>query len=189
MAKLISKTYGEALFELAVAEAKTAEFLKELTEIQRILLDNPDFSRLMNHPKISKEEKSTILTDVFRGRISDELTGFLLLIVSKDRYRDIEAILAYFCAEVKKLQGVGIAYITSAVPLSEIWKAQIEERLLSVTSYRQMEMYFTCDAALIGGMIIRIGDRVVDGSVKAKLDKLQKQLLAAQLSYSEENVS
>ncbi|MDR2889338.1 MAG: ATP synthase F1 subunit delta [Lachnospiraceae bacterium] len=186
MAKLISKTYGEALFELAVEEAKTEEFLGELTEIRLILEANPDFTRLMNHPKIRKEEKCAVLTECFKGRISDELTGFLLLIVTKDRYREIETILDYFCAEVKKLQGIGVAHIVSAITLTEIRKAQIEERLLSVTDFRQMEMHFSVDASLIGGMVIRIGDRVVDSSVKSKLAKLQKQLLTTQITPRQE---
>ncbi len=182
MAKLISKTYGEALFELAVEEGKIDIFQEELTEIRKILDANQDYDRLMNHPKILKEEKCQILTNVFKERISDELMGFLLLVVTKDRYQEIDAILDYFLMEVKNLKGIGVAYVTCTAPLNEIQKAQIEERLLEITSYRKMEMHFKTDASLIGGMVIRIGDRVVDSSIRTKLDVLKKQLLKIQIS-------
>lgn len=69
MAKLVSKTYGEALFELAVEEEKVDVFMEEITEIRKILAENTDFSRFMNHPKILKEEKLEVLENVFRGAL------------------------------------------------------------------------------------------------------------------------
>ena len=122
MAKLVSKTYGEALFELAVEEGKEDEFLAEVIALKEIELgineteaeiealrtilgENPDFGKLMNHPKILKEEKLEVLEQVFKGRVSDELKGFLYLVVSKDRYGEIDAILNYFIDEVKKYSG------------------------------------------------------------------------------------
>lgn len=177
MAKLVSNTYGQALFELAVEEGKEELFLEEVGTLKEILSENPDFNRLMNHPKILKEEKLKVLNQVFRGRISDELAGFLHLIVNKDRYDEIDGILDYYIDEIKKLKGIGIAYVTTAVALSEAKQKEVEEKLLSTTSYKQMEMHFQVDEELIGGMIIRIGDRVVDSSIQTKLFELRRQLL------------
>ncbi len=177
MAKLVSKTYGEALFELAVEEGKEDEFLAEIVVLREILDANPDFGKLMNHPKILKEEKLEVLSQVFKGRISDELRGFLHLIVSKDRYGEIEDILDYFVDEVKRLKGIGIAYVTTAIHLTEAKKKEIESKLLSTTSFQKMEMHFSVDESLIGGMVIRIGDRVVDSSIQTSLLEMRRQLL------------
>lgn len=181
MAKLVSKTYGEALFELAVEEGREDEFLNEITEIQNILSQNPDFARLMVHPKILKEEKLEVLKDVFKGRISEELYGFLSLVVSKDRYDEIDGILDYFVGEVKALKGIGIASVTTATDLSDSQKKAVEKRLLETTPYKSMEMHYDVDETLIGGMIIRIKDRVVDSSIHTKLNKLQRELLTLQV--------
>lgn len=181
MAKLVSATYGEALFELAVEEGKEEEFLNEIIQLRTLLSENPDFGKLMNHPKILKENKLEVLREVFEGRISKELLGFLHLIVSKDRYDEIDHILDYFIEEVKKLKGIGIAYVTTAMDLSEAKKKEVEERLLATTSFKEMEMHYQVDEDLIGGMVIRIGDRVVDSSVKNKLFELQRKLLKTQL--------
>ncbi len=181
MAKLISKTYGDALFELAVEEDKVDALLEEIEQLQKVLSENAEFGRLMNHPKVIKEEKIQVAKNVFEGRMSDELLGFLIIIISKDRYRDIDAILDYFIAEVKQYKGIGIATVTTAVPLRDEQCREVEKRLLDTTSYKTMEMNYMLDKSLIGGMVIRIGDRVVDSSIKTKLNELQKELLKVQL--------
>ncbi|MCD7724489.1 MAG: F0F1 ATP synthase subunit delta [Clostridiales bacterium] len=181
MAKLISKTYGDALFELAVEENKIDVLLEEIEQLQDILDQNADFGRLMNHPKILKEEKVQVAKNVFEGRISKELLGFLTIIISKDRYKEIDQILAYFVSEVKKYKGIGVATVTTAVSLREEQRKRIEQRLLDTTEYQSMEMHYKLDPSLIGGMVIRIGDRVVDSSISTKLSELQKELLKVQI--------
>ena len=181
MAKLISKTYGEALFELAVEEGKVDVFLEEISQLLEILKKEDEFTKMMNHPKILKEDKIKVVENVFKGRISDEIVGFLTLIIQKERYSEAEAILEYFLDQVKEYKGIGVAYVKTAVALTEIQKKQIEERLLHTTKYRQMEMHFSEDKSLIGGMVIRIGDRVVDSSISTKLGELERQLMKIQL--------
>lgn len=181
MAKLISGTYGEALFQLAVEENKEDQFLEEVTALQQILAENGEFSNLMNHPKISGEEKEEVLKNVFKGRISDELTGFLLLILQKDRYGELDDILDFFIAKIKEHKGIGTAYVTTALSLKDEQKKEIEKKLLDTTSYREMEINYIVDQDLIGGMVIRIGDRVVDSSIRTKLEHLTKDLADLQI--------
>ena len=181
MAKLISGTYGEALFQLAVEENKEDQFLEEVTSLQQILADNKEFSHLMNHPKISEEEKEEVLKNVFKGRLSDELTGFLLLILQKDRYGELDGILDFFVAKIKEHKGIGTAYVTTAFSLKDEQKKEIERKLLDTTSYREMEVNYEVDQNLIGGMVIRIGDRVVDSSIRTKLEHLTRDLADLQI--------
>ena len=177
MAKLVSKTYGEALFELAVEEGREDSLLEEIMALKKILKENPDFEKLMNHPKILKEDKLAVLDRVFKGELSDELTGFLRIIVTKDRYKEIDAILEYIILEIKKKKGIGIAYVTTAVPLNEAKQKEVEQKLLATTAFEKMEMHFQVEEELIGGMIIQIGDRVVDSSIRTKLYEMRRQLL------------
>ena len=169
------------MFELAVEENKVDEMLGEIGQLQKILKENDDFGRLMTHPKINKDEKCRVVTDVFKGRISDELLGFMTIIISKDRYPEIEGILEFFLTEVKKHKGIGVATVTTAVPLRSEQCKKVEQRLLDTTDYKSMEIHYEQDAALIGGMVIRIGDRVVDSSISTKLNELQKDLLKVQI--------
>ena len=181
MAKLVGATYGEALFELAVEEGREEELMNEVILLRELLSENPDFGKLMNHPKVLKEDKLEVLEAVFKGRVSEELVGFLHLIVSKDRYGEIDSILDYFINEVKQVKGIGVAYVATALDLSEAKKKEVEQKLLSTTSFNRMEMHYQVDESLIGGMVIRIGDRVVDSSIRSKLSGLERELLKVQL--------
>lgn len=182
MAKLVSKTYGEALFELAVEENKIDVFQDEVLGVKSILEENTEFNELMKHPKVVKEEKVQIMRNVFKGRITEELLGFLTLIIEKDRYSNIDAILDYFIDKVKEEKGIGVAYVTTAITLTDVQKKQVEKKLLETTPYKAMELHFAEEQSLIGGMVIRIGDRVVDSSIATKISELQRDLLKIQLA-------
>lgn len=183
MAKLVSKTYGEALFEAALesGEDKAAEMLEEIGAIRKVLAENPRFDELMKHPGIPKPEKLLVVETVFGGRVSPELVNFLKIIVSKERYRDLPAVFDYFTEKVKEWKKIGVAHVTAALELTAAQKSAVRDKLLETSGYREMEMYYETDASLIGGMVIRIGDRVVDSSIRTKLDSLTKQLLQIQL--------
>lgn len=181
MAKLISKTYGEALFELAMEENKIDQFLEEVQELLRAFKDNPDLYKLLSHPKISKEEKIQVIETICKDRVSKEVTGFLTIVISKERNDQINDILNDFIQRVKEQKGIGIAYVITAVQLSEIQKKLVEEKLLKTTDYQEMEMHYSIDESLIGGMVVRIKDRVVDSSIRTKLSEIEKQLYKIQL--------
>lgn len=181
MAKLISKTYGEALFELAVEENKTGLFLEEVSGLLTVIRENQEFGQFMNHPKIPREEKITVIENTFRDRIDKELLGFLVTIVEKDRYSEIEEILRYVIDSIKEYLKIGVAYVTTAIPLQENEKKDIEAKLLATTKYKTLECHYKVDEVLIGGMLIRMGDRVVDSSIRTKLESLERELMAIQL--------
>ncbi len=181
MAKLVSKTYGEALFELAMEKNTLDVIQEESIAVLEIFKQNEELAKLLNHPKISKEEKITVIENVFKGRASDTIVGFLILIVEKGRYNEINQIFTYFLEQVKEFKKIGVAYVTSATPLTAEQCRKVEERLLATTKYIEFEMHFNVDADLIGGMIIRIGDRVVDSSIRTKLNQMTQTLSKVQL--------
>ena len=181
MAKLISKTYGDALFELALEENKIDDYVEEVRGVAQVLDENEDLTKLLNHPKIGKEEKIQVISQIFEGRISRELLGLLNMIVEKDRNNEMKEIFEYFIDRVKEYKNIGVASVVSAVELSDSQKAQVEKRLLETTKYVQFEISYEVDADLIGGMVIRIGDRVVDSSIRTRLYELTKELNKIQM--------
>ncbi len=185
MAKLVSRTYGDALFQLAVEENRIDTMFEEVRTVAVALQENPDLTRLMNHPKIDKEEKVKLIEDIFKGQVEDELVGLMRMIVEKDHYNEIESVFTYFMEQVKEYKNIGTAYVTSAMELSAAQKAAVEKRLLETTKYVKFEMHYDVDAALIGGMVIRIKDRVVDSSIQTKLYDLTRELSKIQLKVGE----
>ena len=125
MAKLVSKVYGDALFEAAQETKCLDETFEQVLALQEILKEHEDLIQLLNHPQVVKEEKIQIIDSIFRGRVSDDMMGFLTTVVEKGRQGDIPAIFEYFITTVKEYKKIGIAYVTSAVPLNEEQKAQV----------------------------------------------------------------
>ena len=82
---------------------------------------------------------------------------------------------------MKEYKGIGVAYITTPQILTEEKKEKIREKLLCTTSFKEMEMHYDINPDLLGGMQIRIGDRVVDSSIQTKLNQLQRELLELQV--------
>ena len=185
MAKLVSKTYGDALFELALEENKIDSLQEEVEVVLEALVENQDLTKLMSHPKISKEEKVALMEDIFKGRVSDELCGLMHMLTEKGRFTEIDDVLYFFLDRVKEHKNIGTAYVSTAIELSEAQKQAVEKRLLETTKYVEFEMHYSVDTDLIGGMVIRIGDRVVDSSIKTKLYDLTRELSNIQLKVGE----
>ena len=96
MAKLVDKTYGQALFELSVEADSVDEYSRQAGVILTLLDENPDLMALLGHPQISKEEKVEVVLNCFKDRVSDDLTSFLVIIVQAGRQKFIREILMYF---------------------------------------------------------------------------------------------
>lgn len=182
MAKLVSKTYGQALFDLAIENHVAQEIKEEVLFIRQLLQDEKEILEFLNHPKISKEEKISFIETTFTGKLSQTMVGFLVVVVTKGRYDELDNILLYFIALMKEYEGIGVVHIETAVALSDTQVEKIKSKLLAITNYKTLEMDIHVDESLIGGLIIRIGDRVVDNSIKSKINTLQKSLVSVSVS-------
>ena len=177
MAKQVSKTYGSALFEVAVENNALDTILEEVLFVKQTFLENEDLIKLLLHPNIEKEEKIKVIENIYKGKISDEITGLMIMLITKGHQNDMISVLDYVIAAIKEEKGIGIAYISSAIELSENQKDKIEQKLLETTKYQTIEGIYQVDKNLIGGLVIRIADTVVDSSLKTQIANLSKSLL------------
>ena len=176
MAKQVSKTYGNALFEVAKEKQALDTILEEVLFVKQSFLENEDLSKLLLHPNIEKSEKIRVIENIYKGRISDEITGLMTMLVDKGHGKDFISVFDYVIHAIKEEKGIGVAYITSAIALKKDQKDNIEQRLLETTNYKSIEGIYQVDRTIIGGLVIRISDTVVDSSIKTQLEKLSKQL-------------
>ena len=181
MAKLVSKTYGDALFELSLEEKKEDILFEEAKTFLEVIKKDDELVKFMKHPKIVKEEKIKTGKNIFDNHFSKEFAGFLLVLIQKDRFSEVEKTLEYFVGRMKEHKKIGVAYVSTAAPLNDAQKEKVCARLLETTDFETFEMNYTVDETLLGGMVIRVGDRVVDTSIKNKLRSLSKQLSALQV--------
>ena len=180
MAKLASEIYGKALFSLAVTENAVDELYEEAELLSEVMKTTPEFLMMMNHPKLTREEKEGVIKDVFGGRVSAYFEGFLRVLLDKERFSELPGVIACFQSLVREYKGTGVAYVSSPMALSDKQEKAIEAKLLETTKYKDMEMHYSVDESLIGGLVIKIGDRVVDSSIKTKLEGLTRYLKNSQ---------
>lgn len=181
MAKLVSKTYADAMFSLALEENRLDEFLDASVQMLNILQENTDFLTLIRQPELSDAEKEKIIEEIFERKLPKEMIGLLVLLVQKHHADEMESVFSYFIRLAKQEKKIGKADVTTAVTLSEEKEKAILNRLLEVTSYERMEIRYTVDRELIGGMVIRIGDRRIDTSIRTKLEKISRDLRKIQV--------
>lgn len=188
MAKLVSTVYADALFDI-VSENMQVDGSRQLDEnyadiilLIQLLKENSEFLKILNSPNIGREEKQTLLKEAFEKNLSKEVLGFLKIVVEKNRQEHLLDILYAFVEKYKELKKIGIVYIQSAVELSEMQKQEIYQKLLSTTKYHSLEIHYHVDKSIIGGLIIRIKNRVMDSSVRTKIYNIKKQLLNCQIT-------
>ena len=182
MAKIVAKVYGDALFDLALELKQLDQVEEEIKATKETLSENDELLQFLNHPKISNEEKIATIENIFKGRFSDTTVGFFVTVVTKGRYNELVTICDYFLDEVREYRKIGKAVVVSATTLSSEEKEKIENRLLQLTDYVKFQMDYQVDPSILGGLVIRIGDRVVDSSVKSKLELMKKDLMKLQLA-------
>lgn len=181
MAKLVSKVYGDALFSLATEEEKLDGIWDEVKAIRKVIEENPDFVSMLCHPDMTQEKKISVLERIFKTIVSDDMMGFLHVLVNKGRIGEILAILDYFDEQAKEYKKIGVVKVSTPMPLSDAQKEQIEKRILEVSDYESLEAHYELDESLLGGIVIRIGDRVLDNSIRTKMDTLSRQLFKVKL--------
>lgn len=182
MAKLVSKVYGDALFELAIEENKLDAIWDEVRVVEQVLKENPGFLPTLRHPDMSMEKKSELLKEIFGEKLSDDVMGLLDVMVRKNRIGDLEKVLVHFDERAKAQKEIGVVEVSTPMPLSEAEKSKVETRVLEVTDYASLEMEYKVDKSLLGGMVIRIGDQVLDNSIRSQLDAMSRQLASVRLT-------
>ncbi len=176
MAKRIAAIYGESLFKAAAESGRTDDIYREALCVAEALDSDDELTEFLCHPDISRDDKITVLENVFKDNFSGEFMGFLVTVVNKDRSSGLKDMLHYFIGRYKEYRKIGTAYVTTPSELTSGLRDRIHKKLLDTTDYAEIEMVYDVKPELIGGMVIRIGDRVVDSSIRTRLDKMVREL-------------
>jgi len=176
----IALVYAQALLELAFEKGIHAEVLADLFEVQRALADDPRALAFFVAPHIRGEAKKQAVDRAFGGRVAQVLTDFLKVVIDKGRQASLPAIIDRFEELYHERMGETVVSVRSAVPLDEPARARLKEALKRRLE-REPLLEETVDAALLGGLVIRTGDSVVDGSLRHRLASIAERLDATRV--------
>lgn len=175
MAKLVSRTYSEALFDVAHEEDRLKDIQSEFTWVMNQCIEYPEFFEIIKTPKISIDEKKMILQETFKDHISPSLLNFLMIIIDKKRGADLLEIKSDFDERVDDYHNIVKATVESVVPLTEEQLIKLKERLTHLTG-KSVEIQSVINPTILGGLVVRVGDKLIDGSVKFKLEGMLESL-------------
>lgn len=166
--------YAKALLELAQEQNKTEVVESNMLDVVRASNDTHDFQVFLNSPIIKADKKINILNQLFSN--FDSLTkSFLELITKNGRERLITEIANSFLSQLKDLRGIVPVSITSASPLDSKTREVILSKLNATVSGK-LEVEEIIDKAIIGGFVIRMGDKQIDASVLSQLNRMKQEL-------------
>lgn len=179
--------YARAIYEIAKETAALKEFGAQINLIKETIAGQEDLADFMYHPHIKPEAKKEVLEKIFKGQLADEVYKFLMLLVDKRR----EGLLKQIAAEYEVLanieQNVLEAEVVVARPLSKEQEAKLIKKL-SDTTKKTVVIQTKIDASILGGVIVKIGDKLIDGSVLRQMQVLKRNLLtneAAKIGVTE----
>lgn len=178
MVELIANQYGTALFELALESDQLDHIENEVLQLKSILEQQDDLIYLLNHPQIDMKNKITTIQSIFNGEISDDVLGLIELTIKKGRQNILVEIIDIFLKKGLEYKGIIVVQVTTITTLSEVQKSLIKKKFETITN-KTIILEESIDETLIGGIIIRIGDRILDHSIKGRLNELSKQLLTS----------
>jgi F-type H+-transporting ATPase subunit delta len=168
--------YAEAIFQVARDSQSYDLWLRELGEVETLLSD-PFAAQVLLSPAIPRDRKAAILAEAV-PELGEPVRRFLELLLRRDRVELLPQVLESFRELVDRELGVQVARVTTALPLRQADRDLVAMRLSSYTGKR-IRLEESVDPSIIGGVIAQIGDEILDGSVRGRLDRLRRALVGS----------
>lgn len=168
--------YAQAIYELAAQKNTLNVVEQELRLVESTITSYDDLSTLIYHPQVLAQAKKETIRKIFGQDISDVVLKFLLLLVDKRRESILPGIIYEYVKMANQAQNILEAEVTTALPLVESQQAALIDKLSLVTG-KKVVLKTQIDQGIIGGIIVKIGDKLIDGSVVRQLATLKKALL------------
>lgn len=173
---LIAERYAEALVEIAKDGKLTFEKIStDLNLIKEILAQSKDLNEFLINPVTAAEDKKEIVDKVFTNEIDGLIINFLKVLIDKDRFSAFEDILEAYNVSLDRRNNISRVQVTSAVDMSEEAKAKLKQKL-ETKLRKNVVLDLETNANIIAGLVIKIGDNIIDMSLKHKLEDLSKNL-------------
>lgn len=167
--------YAEALFRVVRAEGELDRVEDELFRFGKILEKNHELRQALSDQSMERAQRTKILEDLLEDKVSAHTLGLLTFIVAQGRGRQLTQILEELSTIAAEARNFVVAEVRTAVPLDDKQRTELASALSKATG-KQVEVKVLVDPAVIGGVVAKIGDTVIDGSIKRRLEQLREQV-------------
>jgi F-type H+-transporting ATPase subunit delta len=174
-----ARRYAEAAFQVAERDG-TVEIWRRELEAAATIVSQAVIGRTLSNPAIALDTRAAAVDATFGRVASQPVTNLIQLMLRRGRIEDVPRVASEFRRLDNARQGITIAKATSAAPLSQDEVAALTSRLEALTGGR-IDLDVNVDPSLLGGLVVQVGDRLIDGSVRGRLERLRNQLVSGAL--------
>lgn len=169
----LAQRYATALFELADEQKSLDQTAKDLAVLRQMLADSADLRRLIGSPIIARADQARAMDTILaQAEVGGLVRNFIGLVAQNRRLFVLPGVIQGFLAELARRRGEQTAYVVAAQPMSDAQQAEISDALKRAMGSK-INVDVRVDPSLIGGMIVKVGSRMIDASVRTKLTKLK----------------
>mgnify|MGYP006279986711 CR=1 FL=1 len=174
----VADRYATAVYELGKEEGILEDLLEELEEVGEVVQKHEDMAAFLEHPLIPEKRKYNLIEEIFGPTFRNETLNFLKLLVKNHR----ESYLSYICSRVRDIWAeredvLRVEIITPPEFDTSGLEDRVSRELEELSGKKVLVTGLSTDEELIGGLKLRVGDKVLDGSVESRLDQLRESLL------------
>lgn len=171
----LAARYAKSILDLSIEQKSMEQVYGDMELIAKISKSNPDFVSILKSPVIHADTKIKALDAVLKNKVSELTVLFYKLLVKKERESALPEIAKAFIEQYKVFNNIHTVKLTTAVPLSDELIESILEQIRATTDMQDIELQTKVDESLIGGFILQIGDKMVEGSVAYDLKQIARQ--------------
>jgi F-type H+-transporting ATPase subunit delta len=169
----VASRYAKSIIDLALQQGVLEAVHTDMKMIEDLTKNSPELSVFLRSPIIKTDKKRDVLKQLFGGKVNKMTEAFIDLMTSKKREAHLPAIATEFVNQYKRHKHVLTAVITTAAGLDDTLRKQVLE-LVKTSASSEVELIEKIDKKLIGGFVLRVGDKQVDASIQRKLQDLRK---------------
>ncbi|WP_019153959.1 F0F1 ATP synthase subunit delta [Robertmurraya massiliosenegalensis] len=172
----VAKRYATALFQLSKEHQLLDQMEAELRVVKEVVVENADLQAVLKSPKLPIEKKKEILNGAF-SKLNTFVLNTLMLLVERHREDDIAQVADEFIQLANEQRGIAEATVYTTRPLTDSERASLSLTFAKKVGKSSLNITNMVDSNLLGGVKIRIGNRIFDGSLSGKLERLERKLL------------
>ena len=169
----VAARYAKSLIDLAQTQGIVEDMHTDMQFFKRTIAENRPLAVLLKNPIVRNEKKWNIIKAIFAARLQPLTMSFFQIVAQKGRDNILDAIADAFIAQYDTLNGIERATVVTTVPLTEAVREKLKTQVKTMTGSKTVELEETYDSKLIGGYVLRVGDRQFDASIRSQLNDLR----------------
>ncbi len=174
--KRVASRYAKSILDLAIDQNSLEKVHEDMQAVQGLIKDSKDFAAFLKSPVVQYSKKQAILEKLLSGKVDTLTLKFILLLTGKQRETILSDIVDAFMEQYRILKHISVVRVTSAAPLTPAQMEALQRKIeASSVGFEHVEIQTKVDPSLIGGFIVELDNKILDGSVRHHLDNLRRE--------------